>query len=391
MSRKEIYLGMLRRELQGCTEEFQKEIMDTFEEHFAEGEARGLSDEEIIQELGEISEVLSDIQMLKNSHMVPAAEETSASDDQGRARRNGRSEGSSSRGPAVGTGLEGTIAAAPGLRIDCLGSAVDLYLAKGDALQWKLEPESGIFFGGIFIRSLPFTEKREPEVIAENRGEECVIRVQNGGGRLYVSMPELVQDLAADTSSGDIHCRRLQLRRAVLAARSGDVEMETCRIEQLRTESVSGDVEFHDCLTGQLQMKSVSGDLSADSLTGNAELRTMSGDIKVKRHSGGTLRAESASGDVEAVSENEIFAASKSGDVEVKHEGSIPSVEASTLSGDVSCKVRSMDFTAVLTSRTGSRRCKIAVPMSESAQGICYGTGTGKIRLKSMTGDVTLS
>ena len=52
MSRKEIYLGMLRRELQGCTEEFQKEIMDTFEEHFAEGEARGLSEEEIIQEPG---------------------------------------------------------------------------------------------------------------------------------------------------------------------------------------------------------------------------------------------------------------------------------------------------------------------------------------------------
>ena len=117
----------------------------------------------------------------------------------------------------------------------------------------------------------------------------------------------------------------------------------------------------------------------------------MSGDIEVKKHAGGSLKAESASGDVEVTSENDVYASSKSGDVEVRHKGSIPNVDASSLSGDVDCKVKSTDFTAVLSSRTGSRRCRLSVPIEESAEGISCGTGTGKIRLKSATGDVTLS
>ena len=43
----------------------------------------------------------------------------------------------------------------------------------------------GLFFGGLFIRSLLFAGGKEPEVIVENNGSECLIRVQNGGGKLY--------------------------------------------------------------------------------------------------------------------------------------------------------------------------------------------------------------
>ena len=56
MSKKE-YLEALQKELSGYGAEICEEIMGEFEAHFAEAGEAGLTDEEIIAQLGTIQEV----------------------------------------------------------------------------------------------------------------------------------------------------------------------------------------------------------------------------------------------------------------------------------------------------------------------------------------------
>ena len=60
MTREE-YLGKLQEQLEKFGNELQQEIMEDYNQHFAEGEAEGRTDEEIIQELGNIEDMIREL------------------------------------------------------------------------------------------------------------------------------------------------------------------------------------------------------------------------------------------------------------------------------------------------------------------------------------------
>ncbi len=60
MNRQE-YIAALEKGLEGYSGEFRKEILDSIAEHFAEGAALGMSEEEIAEELGDTGEMIAEL------------------------------------------------------------------------------------------------------------------------------------------------------------------------------------------------------------------------------------------------------------------------------------------------------------------------------------------
>ena len=56
------YMQYVREKLQGYDREFVEEILENYEEHFEAGLKNGRSEEEICEELGNIENLLGDIQ-----------------------------------------------------------------------------------------------------------------------------------------------------------------------------------------------------------------------------------------------------------------------------------------------------------------------------------------
>ena len=54
---KQEYMKKLQERLENFGKELQEEIMEDYRQHFAEGENEGKSEEEIIEELGNIEEM----------------------------------------------------------------------------------------------------------------------------------------------------------------------------------------------------------------------------------------------------------------------------------------------------------------------------------------------
>jgi hypothetical protein len=110
-------------------------------------------------------------------------------------------------------------------------------------------------------------------------------------------------EVEVNTVSGDLRARGEIAERATVKAVSGDVDLE----------QVHGDVS----------VQTVSGDLRARSVAGSADAKSVSGDIRLESLTGGDIRFNSVSGDIE------IGIAP----------GSLLDVDAGSTSGDLSSEV----------------------------------------------------
>jgi DUF4097 and DUF4098 domain-containing protein YvlB len=182
----------------------------------------------------------------------------------------------------------------------------------------------------------------------------CTLKV-NG-----VSNDTLVEGFDGDTSFNSV---------------SGDMTLKTMN-GNVRVNTVSGDLDLSG-LTGELRLNTVSGDIRGKSLTGPVHLDTVSGDIEFDEANLPSVQATTVSGDLlfkTALGEGPYKFNSVSGEVELK----IPaethcSAELNSVSGSLS-----VNLPATSISRQRGRQ-------AVEIQG-----GGVKVSLSSVSGDLAL-
>ncbi len=147
----------------------------------------------------------------------------------------------------------------------------------------------------------------------------------------------------------------------------------------VKVKSVSGAVTL-DGVRSDISAQTVSGDLETRGLSGSLHFSTVSGDLTVVDGTSGRVRAETVSGqvtlDLDIPADSSIDVSSVSGDLTVRLPGTAGlTVTAKTMSGGLDSA-----FDGLTTERKPGR---------SSMQGQ-VGSGDGQLRVKTVSGDVTL-
>ncbi len=206
--------------------------------------------------------------------------------------------------------------------------------------------------------------------------------------------------LTAQTASGDLTGDQLSCRSVSWSSRSGDIELRRIQtvgdavIEnvsgdcsaaegafggRLQTKTQSGSIQADDLRAAQISLETVSGRAQAQGVTGAVTIKTVSGDIAGTAIGGAAASVGTVSGDAHIT-----FAAPFSG-----------SLAATSVSGDLRVGLSpSSDTRVELSTTTGDLRCEVALSetsvLSERMVSGALGSGTGSLKLQSVSGDLTL-
>ena len=211
------------------------------------------------------------------------------------------------------------------------------------------------------------------------------------------SLPE--SSVSAETSSAGIEASDVSGDAVSFVSRSGDIDVKTLRAGSLLLlGSTSGDVCVTDC-TGARQFKlstqSGSAEVSETSAE-QVEVETVSGDVRLRAISG-ALTVKTISGDVDAAESESpaISLVTVSGDTRWAMPSAFSGAfSGTTVSGDLSLSLPDgSDARIEMNTTSGSLTLK--VPMANAVTGGRHaagtlGSGTGSVRLQSVSGDLVV-
>ncbi|MES2859538.1 MAG: DUF4097 family beta strand repeat-containing protein [Pseudomonadota bacterium] len=187
----------------------------------------------------------------------------------------------------------------------------------------------------------------------------------------------------------------------------------------LDIETVAADIDVHGIASSELSLQSVSGDITANGAPRSASLETVSGDARVTFNSG-DVEVGTVSGDVVLSGRlnGEVSVETVSGNLRVDSKGErLRELSTATVSGDVDVTVAlADDGEADLESVSGDLRLQVPRGLSAQVSGESfsgdlrapgakiqreefgpgssfntrYGTGRGRIRFETFSGDAEL-
>ncbi len=206
--------------------------------------------------------------------------------------------------------------------------------------------------------------------------------------------------LTLETASGDIVLTRLSVKSATVSSRSGDVSArETQCVETASYESATGDVLVSVGAAGaRASVRSGSGAARVDGLRAEqVHIETISGDAHVQTI-GGALTVKTISGDVEGshTETQNVSLMTVSGDVQWALPAPFTgSFAGTTVSGDMKLHV-SPASEARLELNTTSGSLSLGLPTEDAVTTERHitgrlGSGTGSIRLQSVSGDLDVA
>ena len=241
-----------------------------------------------------------------------------------------------------------------------LGKGVEKLAVTGDARSLSIEVKYPNSHGGWNLWGRD-DRRTEPSIIE-------------------VMMPQRAS-LDIDSVSADVDVQQMAGRRLAVDSVSGDVVVTASSPGEASFESVSGDTTLR-ITTGSVQAESVSGDISLQGgLTGEVSLESVSGSLSVIAKALDELRVSSVSGDATLrtglKAGGEIKAETLSGTVDL------------TLPKSASAKLHAETFSGDISSLVGHVHREEHGP-GESLDAT-LGTGQGKIRLESFSGDVRVN
>jgi DUF4097 and DUF4098 domain-containing protein YvlB len=200
-----------------------------------------------------------------------------------------------------------------------------------------------------------------------------------GEADLDIHVPEQ-SDIDVSSVSADVETQRL-IGPQRLSTVSGEIRAEFAK--DFEGKTVSGDLRLRGkAEAGDVRISSVSGDVFLERAGGDVEVTSTSGDLLLDVASVSTVRTRTTSGDLSLRG-----ALARNG-----------SVEAETISGDVTVRVKPQGgFQYEATSFSGSiGNCfgRHAEATSTHGPGTrligTAGDGQGRVRVKSMSGDVAI-
>ncbi|MCM1191784.1 MAG: DUF4097 family beta strand repeat-containing protein [Butyrivibrio sp.] len=383
------YMEALQKKLECFNRELQQEIVEDYEQHFAEGIAAGKTEEELVAELGSIEDMIQELPEEDLSRdditvRVPGGPEVRISGGTG-AGQPETARGKEDRkddacpeetclrktypGEYKGIIIDGAVADVKVEHSDDGQIHVEYQNKGGKGYRFYQHEEDGVFYTGV---------RQDKEASA--REAKRAVKIMLFGKTLNVDMDNCFSfGKSFSWSSSDEISLNIRIPAGVprleIKTLSGDVRVSDVNPEQLSLNSTSGDIEIRHVTTDRLKLNTTSGDVTGDQIySGDMDMHTASGDVELNGGEMGMLRLQTASGDFsgERMRGNSIAVVTGSGDADFN--GCFERYNVRTGSGDVD--LRAEPGAAEIRVGTGSGDVDLDLTALESTE-ITVSTGSG--------------
>ncbi len=395
------YMKKLQEKLEKFGKELQEEILEDYRQHFAEGENEGKSEEEIIDELGNIEEMIRELSEEDLPEGFAQLDPGGRAENAGQVTETGEEEEEqdvkdtdlkksfSYSAYYKGIVLEGKAANVFVSRSEDNRIHVD-YEVKGVSNQLNYEyyqhEEDGVFYAGV---------KRRKGARDEGDSEEKMVKVTlfghtiisygnisnfSGGGQnitLTVRIPKGVPKLTVKVGSGNVSVSGVELEAFEGSSGSGNVALDEVVADRLKAHSGSGNIKVS-------HTEFISGSLD-----------TGSGNVKAEMIKGRDLKCGTGSGNVKvdaAVAEYHL--STGSGSIKLRAVGASELADMSTGSGSIRLELEgAKGMEAAVRSGSGSIYIDWDGQESQKVKNgtYAYGNSACKVKASSGSGSIKIS
>ena len=393
---KQEYMASLQEKLERFGRELQEEILEDYRQHFTEGENEGKSDEEIIEELGNIEEMIRELSEddLPQEFAQRAMEQggLAESDMQGVSKAGEAPDREpkdtdlkrtfSYSGFYKSMVLEGKVANVRVERSEDDQIHVE-YEARGVSSQVNYEyyqyEEDGIFYAGV---------KRRKGARDEGDNEEKMVKVTLFG-RTIISYG----NVGSFSVGGQNITLTVRVPKSVpkLTAKvaSGNVDISGIELETLEANSASGNVSVAEVVADRLKAHTASGNVTVEHAEFiSANLDTASGNVKAEMIKGRDLHCGTGSGNVKvdaAVAEYHL--GTGSGNIKVRSVGASERIDMGTGSGSIKLELEGAEgMEATVRSGSGSVHIGWGEEERQKVKNGTYAYGNSACKVKANTG-----
>lgn len=351
---KQEYLVLLQEKLEIFGRELQREIMEDYEEHFAEGLAAGKTEEEIVEELGDIEDMIRELPEDEVDLQRPAVTERNLAETPEE-----KTNDLSYRYSCQEKKYQAIV-------IDGLAADVTLEKSEDDSIFVHYESDveedepskyrfcqfekDGVLHLEVKMVDALHLDIKERDGFQGKSGVrdrkimvfgKTIVRFMNSGGseeiRLSVKVPDGIPRIDLRTVSGDAAISGIRTEQLSVVTTSGDLKLLRNKVDEANVRTTSGDVEAKETACNRFHINTSSGDVEADSVAAvEMAVQTGSGDVRLGKAALGNLQVSTGSGDIMETGEvrNRTIVAG-SGDIVITPAGNADSIKVRTGSGDV--------------------------------------------------------
>lgn len=395
---KNEYMKMLEIQLGKFSQSTRQEILEDYENHFAEAISQGKSEEEIINELGDIQDMIDEIpdedlsqENTPENSMYDGAEASSAAGEDSSGRR----------------AISDCTDTYRKIMADCKAADVLVRTSADDKLYVQYEnynnsaktDNNANFYqyekDGVFYVGMKKNETAARNVTIGFLGFHMDIpNVRTyESGKVIIDIPAGFKELEIVTGSGDAELSDVTGETLSVRTASGDIDMSRVKYQNINVSATSGDIELKDIAAEIFEIGATSGDAELENISAKIlKLSTSSGDVEARNIVAEQTEVRTSSGDSEFSGKvAKYFGRSGSGDQEIEIEGKLSEGEFITGSGDIELKIKD-NTGAEITASTGSGDVDVRTRLNVESRlnGYVVGDGSAKISVKTGSGDADI-
>ena len=375
---KQEYMANLQEKLERFGRELQEEILEDYRQHFAEGENEGKADEEIIEELGNIEEMIRELSEddLPEEFAQRAMEQGGLCESAGQEVSGA---GEAAQREPKDTDLKRTFSYSGFYKAMVLeGKVANVRVERSEDEYYQYE-EDGVFYAGV---------KRRKGARDEGDNEEKMVKVTLFG-RTIISYGN-VGSFSVGGQNITLTVRvPKSVPRLTAKAASGNVDISGIELESLEANSASGNVGVEQVVADRLKAHTASGNVKVDHTEFiSASLDTASGNVKAEMVKGRDIHCGTGSGNIKvdaAVAEYHL--GTGSGNIKVRSVGASERIDMGTGSGSIKLELEGAEgMEATVRSGSGSVHIGWGGEDSQKVKNGTYAYGNSACKVKANTG-----